>query len=63
MKILAVRYAIFIKRFRQDETITLAKDVNDKTVAAIKENNNELRVLILWKILCVYIRRVSILHI
>lgn len=42
MKILAVRYAIFIKRFRQDETITLAKDVNDKTVAAIKENNNEL---------------------
>ncbi|MDE6615062.1 MAG: hypothetical protein K2K35_00720, partial [Lachnospiraceae bacterium] len=42
MKILAVRYAIFIKRYHQDETITLATDVNDKTVAAIKENNTEL---------------------
>ncbi|MFG6394173.1 MAG: peptidase [Lachnospiraceae bacterium] len=42
MKILAVRYAIFIKRFHQDEVVTLAKDVNDKTVAAIKENNNEI---------------------
>lgn len=42
MKILAVRYAIFIKRFHQDEIITLATDVNDKTVAAIKENNTEL---------------------
>ncbi len=42
MKILAVRYAIFIKRYHQDETITLATDVNDKIVAAIKENSTEL---------------------
>ncbi len=42
MKILAVRYAIFIKRFHQDEIVTLATDVNDKTVAAIKENSTEL---------------------
>lgn len=42
MKILAVRYAIFIKRFDQTLPITLATDVNDQTVAAIKENSTEL---------------------
>lgn len=42
MKILAVRYAIFIKRFDQTLPITLATDVNDQTVAAVKENSTEL---------------------
>ena len=42
MKILAVRYAIFINRYQQYKTVTLASDVNDKTVAAIKENSAEL---------------------
>jgi len=42
MKILAVRYALFIKRFDQTQPVTLATDVNDKTVAAIKENSTEL---------------------
>lgn len=42
MKILAVRYAIFIKRFDQTLPITLATDINDKTVAAVKENTTEL---------------------
>lgn len=42
MKILSVRYAMFINRYKKYQSITLAKDVNDKTVAAIKENSNEL---------------------
>ena len=42
LKIMAVRYAMFINRFRSYQSIVLASDVNDKTVAAIKENNTEL---------------------
>lgn len=42
LKILAVRYAIFITRFKQYETLTLAKNVDEETVAAIKENTADL---------------------
>ncbi len=42
MKILSVRYAIFINRYKKYQPITLATDVNDETVAAIKENSTEL---------------------
>lgn len=42
MKILAVRYAIFINRYGQDKSVTLATDVNDQIVAAVKENSTEL---------------------
>ena len=42
MKILDIRYAIFINRYQKYLPITIAKNVNDKTVAAIKENNDEL---------------------
>lgn len=42
LQIMAVRYAMFIYRFKQSQSIVLAQDVSDKTVAAIKENNNEL---------------------
>lgn len=42
LQIMAVRYAMFINRFHSYQSIILAKDVNDSTVAAIKENNNEL---------------------
>lgn len=42
LQIMAVRYAMYINRFHSYQSITLAKDVNDSTVAAIKENNNEL---------------------
>ncbi len=42
MKILAVRYAMFINRYKQYQLVTLATDVGAETVAAIKENNIEL---------------------
>lgn len=42
LQIMAVRYAMFIYRFKQSESIVLAQDVSDSTVAAVKENNNEL---------------------
>ena len=42
IKILDIRYAIFINRYQKYLPITIAQNVNDKTVAAIKENNNEL---------------------
>lgn len=42
LQIMAVRYAMYINRFHSYQSITLAKDVNDNTVAAIKENSNEL---------------------
>lgn len=42
LQIMAVRYAMFINRYHSYQSITLAKDVSDRTVAAIKENNNEL---------------------
>ncbi|MBR1743255.1 MAG: hypothetical protein IJ733_15575, partial [Lachnospiraceae bacterium] len=42
LKIMAVRYAMFINRYHSYQNIILASDVNDKTVAAIKENNTEL---------------------
>lgn len=42
LQIMAVRYAMYINRFKNYQSIVLAQDVDDKTVAAIKENNNEL---------------------
>ena len=42
MKILSVRYAMFINRYQKYQPITIATNVNTKTVAAIKEFNNEL---------------------
>ena len=42
LQIMAVRYAMYINRFHSYQEIILAKDVNDRTMAAIKENNNEL---------------------
>lgn len=42
LQIMAVRYAMYINRFKKYQPIILAQDVSDKTVAAIKENNNEL---------------------
>lgn len=42
LQILAVRYAMYINRYHKYQAITLAKDVDDKTVAAIKENSGEM---------------------
>lgn len=42
LQIMAVRYAMFINRYHKYQAITLAKDVDDKTVAAIKENSSEM---------------------
>lgn len=42
LQIMAVRYAMYINRFHKYQTIALAKDVDDKSVAAIKENSSEL---------------------
>lgn len=42
LKIMAIRYAIFINRFTKYQDIVLAKDVDDVTVAAVKENSGEL---------------------
>lgn len=42
LKIMAVRYAMFINRYKSYQSVILAKNVDDKTVAAIKENNAEL---------------------
>ncbi len=38
LQIVAVRYAMFLTRFQQYESIVIAKDVSEKTVAVIKEN-------------------------
>ena len=42
LQIMAVRYAMYINRFHKYQAITLAKDVDDKTVAAIKENSGDM---------------------
>ncbi|BCN31208.1 penicillin-binding transpeptidase domain-containing protein [Anaeromicropila herbilytica] len=42
LKIMAVRYAIFMNRYQQYMAVTIATDVNEKTVSAIKENNEEM---------------------
>lgn len=42
LQIMAVRYAMYINRFKNYQAIVLAQDISDKTVAAIKENNAEL---------------------
>ncbi len=42
LKIMSVRYAIFMNRFRKYDEIVLAKNVKDATVAAIRENRAEL---------------------
>lgn len=42
LEIMKVRYAMFMNRFKNYQPITLATDVSEETVAAIKENNNIL---------------------
>lgn len=42
LKIMSVRYAMFMNRYKKYETITLANNVDDETVAAIKENSADL---------------------
>lgn len=42
LQIMAVRYAMFMNRFKKYQLITLVTDVNEETVAAIKENSAEL---------------------
>lgn len=42
LQIMSVRYAMYINRYKNYQPIILAQDVGDKTVAAIKENSNEL---------------------
>lgn len=42
LQIMSVRYAMFINRFTKFQEIVLAENVNDMTVAAIKENSSEL---------------------
>lgn len=42
LKITAIRYAIFINRYTKFQQIVLSKDVDDVTVAAVKENSSEL---------------------
>ncbi|MCD7825769.1 MAG: peptidase [Clostridiaceae bacterium] len=42
LKIMAVRYTMYINRNNTSQKLTLASDVSDKTVAAIKENSTEL---------------------
>ncbi len=42
LKIMAIRYAMFINRYTKYIPITIAKNVNDVTVASIKENSDVL---------------------
>ena len=42
LKIMTIRYAIFINRYTKFQEIVLAKDVDDVTMAAVKENSSEL---------------------
>ncbi len=42
LKIMAIRYAMFINRFTKYQQITIAKDVDEVTVAAIQENSAQL---------------------
>lgn len=42
LKIMAIRYSLFLNRWQKYVPAVIAVNVNDKTVAAIKENNAEL---------------------
>ncbi|MCR5625163.1 MAG: peptidase [Lachnospiraceae bacterium] len=42
LKIMAVRYAIFINRYKEFESIIIAKNVSDLTVAAVKEYSDTI---------------------
>lgn len=42
LQIMSVRYAMFMIRYKEYQPITLAADVSDETVAAIKENSADL---------------------
>ena len=46
MKILAVRYAIFINRYQQYKTVTLASDVMIKQLLQLKKTVQNFQVLI-----------------
>lgn len=42
MKIMAVRYELYMKRYQKYVSVTVVSDVDDKLVAAIKENGADL---------------------
>ena len=42
MKILSVRFDLWMKRYEKYLSITVANDVNDQLVAAVKENAEDL---------------------
>ena len=42
MKIMAVRYELYMKRYQKYVSVTVVSDVDDKMVAAIKENGADL---------------------
>ncbi|MEE3393113.1 MAG: penicillin-binding transpeptidase domain-containing protein [Lachnospiraceae bacterium] len=43
LKIMAIRYNMFIKRFTKYDPVTISKDVSQKTVASIKEHSDVLK--------------------
>lgn len=42
LRILSVRYAIWMNRFQTYEAVTIGKDVDERIVAAVKENSTDL---------------------
>lgn len=42
MKIMAIRYELYMKRYQKYVSVTVVSDVDDKLVAAIKENSADL---------------------
>lgn len=61
IQIMAIRYAMFINRYKKYQPITLATDVVIKWLPRLKKTVKSCPVLILKKIQRVYIIRVSIL--
>lgn len=42
LKIFSIRYAMFLNRYSKYEKLTIASDVDEKTVAAVKENSTAI---------------------
>lgn len=42
LKIVAIRYMLFLKRYNQYEPVKIAMDISEESVAAVKEGANEL---------------------
>lgn len=42
LKIMKVRYALWLNRFQQYMSVTIARDISDESVAELSENNSEL---------------------